>query len=186
MTVLVFYKPVVQPVRQDGLYGFGWESVGKEAIEVFEIDNVKQTRAKVKQDRYVVEYFDGDPRVGGGFTRTAGRVRFTSPYTTGTTEVSVERNTLITQTVDWPAGNQLRFNGRMIEFALDKHTMIAQELVQRKCTAVTGTPITQEVVFSAYDTYDADVINFAVNKVNTILQEIKATAEPCNDRPEET
>jgi hypothetical protein len=46
-------------------------------------------------------------------------------------EISIERNTKITQQVDFqPYGP---FPANIVEFALDKLTMIAQELDVRKC-----------------------------------------------------
>jgi hypothetical protein len=47
--------------------------------------------------------------------------------------VSIERNTLIDQTIDFP--ERARVQPRQIEIAADKATLIAQELVVRKCEA---------------------------------------------------
>lgn len=185
MTVFADYAPVQYVPREDGRYRFPWEAAGSEVIELYEIDVVGNAR-QVKPQDYDVLFYDGDARVGGGLTREEGEARMTRPVTPGTALVSVERNTLITQTVDFPTANQNRFKSRIIEFMLDKCTMIAQELRQRKCISAPSLPITQEITFYAYGTYDDVLINAAVQKLVTILEELKANAEDCRSTPELT
>ena len=190
MTVLVMYAPRVVPARRAGgdpglidgrhrRYGIPWESAGKDDIEIYEIardaNAAERRRERVRPQDYEIRY----NKQFRSPINESGNVTITRPHPDWVTHVSIERNTLIDQTVDlkrWSA-----FNGRMLEYALDKHTMIAQELVQRKCTAVTSIPITQEITFSAYDDLKASVVNFAVNKLLTILWEIKQTAVDCKD-----
>jgi hypothetical protein len=74
----------------------------------------------------------------------------------------------------------------MIEFTLDKHTMICQELAYRKCDALVGTEMTQLIRFEAYTPFRANEVTFALDKIIAILAEIAASAEDCRDRPEET
>ena len=179
MTVLVMYAPRIIPVKETQFYTIKWESACKDDIEVYEIlqseDQSERRRERVRPQDYNIFY----RRKPESPINEGGNVQFARPHPDWVTHVSIERNTLIDQTVDFP--DKTAFNGRMIEYALDKHTMIAQELVQRKCTAITSIPITQEIPFTAYDDLKASVVNFAVNKLVTILQEISQTAVDCKD-----
>lgn len=180
MTILSAYVPeILTPTAAPRTYAFSFPCVGPEAIEVYEIIGGTE-RQLVKVQDYSIR-FGSHPRDP---LKSNGSVTFNRPHKTGTTNIVIERNTPITQLVDFPVFRS--FNGRMVEFALDKLTMICQEIAERKCDVVTTTPITQLITFTAYDDFKASVLNFAMDKINDILIEIDNSAEDCRDRPDET
>ena len=185
MTVEATYSPTTREPKDSDVeelrYWFRWEWISEDQIEVYEINDTLSTRVKVpKQDYYVT----GRAQVGDrGPTKKGGNIYFNRDHPVGTTKVIIERNTLIDQTTDMP--NVRAFNTRVIEQTLDYITMICQEMVQRKCSAVTATPITQEVVFGSYLTITASQVNFALNKLANIINEISATVTDCSDTPGE-
>ena len=179
MTILNQYEPEVYTPTAERFYRFSFPCVGPEAIEVYEIGG-GTVRNLVRVQDYAVKFSSHttDP------LKSNGSIQFNRPHTLGTTNIAIERNTPITQLVDFPVFRN--FNGRMVEFALDKLTMICQEIAERKCDAVVTTPMTQLIKFTAYDDFKASVLNFAMNKLRDILQEIDDSAESCRDNPEGT
>jgi hypothetical protein len=179
MTILSAYKREILLPTDDRLYNFSFPCVGPEAVEVYEITGVN-TRNLVKVQDYSIRFSSHarDP------LKSNGSIRFNRPHIDDTIRVVIERNTPITQLVDMPVFRS--FNGRMVEFVLDKLTMICQEIAERKCGVQTITPITQLITFTAYDDFKASVLNFAMDKMNDILIQIDTSSEDCRDRPDET
>lgn len=179
MTVFATYEPVYADITDEQSYNFPYEAVGADAIEVYEACDVLAIRKRVAHSDYVIDFHGGERTP----TKEAATIRFSREHTPGTTRVVIERNTLIDQTTDLPFVHS--FNTRMLEFTLDKLTMICQEMVQRKCTAVSATPITQEITFGSYRTLEDGAVTFALDKLSTIINEISGTAEDCRTTPED-
>ena len=129
MTITAIYTPELYEYREVdwGPYPFLFESIGAEAFEVWAVD-VNLVRTYIPPADYTV-VFNGETPIYDG-----GSVTLTKDPPFGTVKLSLERNTPITQLVDfYPYG---RFGANVIEFALDKLTMICQELDARKCNKV--------------------------------------------------
>ena len=169
--VEVNYNPLVEE------YAFVLEIIGPEAFELWYVD-AAGTRTLASPDRYVAS-FNGQPPL-----YDSGQVKLTRPAPEGTAVLSIERNTPITQLLDF--NNVDPFPMNMVEFTLDKHTMICQELAYRKCDALVGTEMTQLISFDPYTPFYANEVTFALDKIIAILAEIQATAEDCRDKPEDT
>jgi hypothetical protein len=181
MTVFVTYKPTYHDAIPDvnrPTYICGWESVGAAAIEVYEIDDETRVRTLVDQSDYSIEFHGGERTP----TKEDATITFNREHPSNITRVSLLRNTLIEQVTDMP--NVRSFNTRMLEFTVDKVTMICQEMVARKCTAFTATPITQEITFGSYRALEAGAVQAALDKLSTIINEIAATAAPCQPTEE--
>jgi hypothetical protein len=76
---------------------------------------------------------------------------------------------------------------RQIEIAADKATLIAQELVVRKCNASVGDlDLKQKVTITQYDDLKGSVINFMLDKITAILLAIDQSADDCRATPDLT
>ena len=129
MTITTIYAP--EPYAYTGIttYPFGFESIGAEALEVWAVD-VDGNRTYIAPSNYTSEFFPSN----GAPIYDTGELTLTSALPAGTVTISIERNTPITQLVDFnPYG---RFGANVLEFALDKLTMICHELDVRKCNSV--------------------------------------------------
>ena len=180
---------IYQPVQYDTLnanqkYHFGYNFIEDSSVEVYELIEEEGVTYKylVPVSEYRIQPLTNRPRYP---VKDGCYVIFTRNHAVGTVGVRIERNTVIDQVADFPK-HAYSYNGRMIGTAFDKHTMIFQELAQRKCDVVTTTPLTQEVDWTAYDDFKASVLKFSVDKLFTIAVEIDATGEDCEDRLEDT
>jgi hypothetical protein len=186
MSVFNIYAPtiisVTDPSVVDRKFFFPWEIQTLDQLEVYLIDNSTGTRERAKLQTFRPKFNGRED--ANRLTFVGGSVQFPAQFADNISSIAIERNTLIDQTIDWP--NASPFNGRTVEAALDKLTMICQEMVQRKCSAVTSTPITQEITWRAYDEFSAEVIDFAMDKMADILLEISSTAQDCRSTPENT
>jgi hypothetical protein len=182
MTILEQYAPETYSINAAQVYTFTFPAADPSVVEVYE--NVDATtRYLLPVTAYRLEFIGTIDLP----LLTQGRIIFTIPHMTDVVSITVERNTLINQTVSLPAGGrQQEFREDIIEFTLDKAMMICQELSQRKCDVGVNTLMTQEIMFGAYDKFSAALVNFQVDKTFTILQEIDNTALPCNAFPEDT
>lgn len=127
MTVTVIYTPETSVYIGQGTYQFTFESIGADAFELWAVD-ATGARTFITTNDYTTEFNGATPIFD------SGAVTITNDLPAGTTSISMERNTPITQLVDFqPYG---RFPADVIEFALDKLTMICQELDARKCNIV--------------------------------------------------
>ena len=173
------YQPTVHYAQTAGEYYFRFPIADEESLEVYEIAS-SGARTFVPRGKYTIQYGKVNERYP---IRYNGTVIY-KDHTPGTVFISIERNTLMKQVHDqsafWP------FNNRMVEFALDRATLICQELVHRKCDAVNSTDMTQLNIITAYDDFRAQTVNNSVKKLFDILLEIDETAESCADTPEET
>lgn len=177
--ILQQYEPEAFLPRFPREYPFTFEHIGLQAIEVYEIPDGFNQKRLVNPNDYTVDFrSDRLPIYAGGV------IKFSRPHSLGTVAISIERNTRITQLVDFPTGRE--FPAVMVEYALDKATMIFQEIAKRKCDAVVGTPMTQELTFQPYGYFPASALNFALDKLFAIATEIDNSAEDCVDRPEDT
>lgn len=172
------YTPEEYSVNADQFYRFTFPCVGAEAVEVYEVLSTGR-RMRARLQDYTIRFASAprDPLKYRGF------VEFHRPHTAGTELVRVERNTFMDQVVDFK--QYTPFNTRMIEFTLDKLTMIAQELAERKCDATVTVPITQEIAFGSYWAIQAQQVNRALEKINRILFEIDQSGSDCrlNNEP---
>lgn len=176
MTVLSQYFPVSFAVQADQEYFFEFESIGVQALEVYEAI-ADGSRTLVRHQDYFVELAGKRPQF------TGGTVTFNRPHGEDVVTVTIERNTRIDQLLDFKFKNS--FNPNLLEFALDKATMIFQEINARKCKVVDGevAVITQEIVFGDYRPMQSSAINFAFQKLIDIAIEIEAAKEDCRDNP---
>lgn len=168
------YNAVVGVVRYDFLF----ESIGALAFELYAEDDIGGRR-RISPDDFAVEFYDARPLFNGG------RVTLTSPLLEGETVLSIERNTPITQLVDMQPWSRTRL--KQIEFALDKATMICQEIAYRKCTDDEGTPqateMSQLIPFDIYGPFRSTSLDAAIDKLTRIMLEIKAAKEDCSAFP---
>lgn len=156
-------------------YTFTFEIIGPSAFELWYID-ATDGRTRASTDRYLVQFDGPDPIYDGG------RVTLTKPAPEGTVTLSFERNTPITQTLDYNRYDA--FPMKSIEFTLDKHMMICQELAYRKCDADVGDlEMTQLLSFDPYRPLLASDLNNQLQKTFDILAAIAASAEDCRGTP---
>lgn len=179
MTVESSYEPELfqKNAAYNGypLYWFTMESIGLEAIEVYEVDALADTKTLIPITDYYINFPSTPPIYDGGI------VVFTRQHPENVTHVRLERNTRITQLVDFPQVGI--FHPDSFEFALDKATMICQEIAARKCDDPEGTPgvtyISQTVDFYSGGLFTADVIEATMQKLVDIIIEIEASKEEC-------
>jgi len=177
MTVTTAYAPVDQTLNAARKYSADFPFSSVDSVEVYEL--IDGSRYLVPVSEYTIETF-GDTRYGLFDNAT---VTFSRIHSAGTTGVRIERNTLIDQTVDMPKVDS--FVGRSVEYALDKATLICQEIAERKCEVDVTTPITQTYNFTGYFGFVAADINAAVAKLYAIMLEIDTTGEDCSARLDE-
>ena len=127
MTITTIYSPEINDYVGLGPYSFLFESIGADAFEVWAVGDFDE-RTYIPPSNYIATFVGSTPIYDGG------EVTLTVEPPVGTLSLSFERNTPITQLVDFnPYG---RFGANVIEFCLDKLTMICQELDARKCNKV--------------------------------------------------
>ena len=179
MTVLnESYAPTLIPYTEGvDVYSFEYEIIGPDAFELWYVDT-NDDRTLASPDRYYVTFTGSAPLWNGG------TVTLTKPPLDGTTTLSLERNTPLTQLLDF--GEWSAFPLRMVEFTLDKHTMICQELASRKCTVTVSGGMTQLISFDPYTPFYADEVTYALDKIIDILNEISSTSTDCSTTPEDT
>lgn len=186
MSILDIYAPkehVLTSYAKGQDFDFPFSFLEDSSIEVYEIipDGADELRYLVPVTDYTLFAYN-QPRYP---VSRGGIVTFTRRHSANATKVVIERNTLIDQTIDFTL--QRTFNPRQIEIAADKATLIAQELVVRKCEADVGDlELTQEVVISQYDDLKGSVIQFMIDKLTAILLAIDQSAEDCRANPELT
>lgn len=173
------YQPVVIPLESGvETYDFELEIIGADAFELWFID-ADDNRTLASTDVYTVA-FNGPPPI-----YDSGSVSLTRPAPEGTITLSIERNTPITQLVDFKAHEAFPVN--LMEFVFDKHMMICQEIAYRKCDAEIGDlEMTQLIDYEPYKPLRANEVQFSVQNLIDILLAIATSAESCRDRPEET
>ena len=163
---------------------FDYPTIGRIAMEVFEITE-EGVRTEASLDSYKMIFSGGfSPRI----IEDGGTVIFTRPYREDTFVISIERNTPITQLTDLKKfGN---FHMDIIEFIMDKITLILQEIAFRKCNQEGGpyvtTEITQLVDFFAYGPFEATTLDFVIDKATAIALEIKLAKNDCSNDLENT
>jgi len=176
--ILDAYAPEEFAITTEQEYSFTFPAFDDASIEVYEIIELDAVEYQYKVDiqDYQLDWNQVNRRYP---LKKNGKVTFNRLHSVGTVRVRIVRNTLIDQTIDFPPYSA--FNSRQVELAFDKHTMIFQEIADRKCNASTTTPITQEIQWGAYDDFKASVMNFAVEKLFDIAQQIEASADDCSD-----
>ena len=182
MTVTTaFYQPVT--MAYDPLvdtYRAQIEMIGPEAFELWYVD-ANEARTLAPPDHYTVRFSGQAIPIYDALFVTVNPLKVPA----GTVTLSIERNTPITQLLDFE--QTYNFPMRDIEYTLDKHMMICQELNYRKCDAdTTGLEMTQLISFDPYTPLYANEVTFSVQKLIDILFAIASTAEVCTDRPEDT
>lgn len=175
------YQPVIVPfVAGQDTYRVEMEIVGPEAFELWYLDS-DDNRTLAPPDHYTVRFSGDAVPIYDALEFTVNPVKVKA----NTVNFSVERNTPITQLLDFQQFYE--FPMRAIEYTLDKHMMICQELAYRKCQADVGSlEMTQLISFDPYTPLYASEVTFSVQKLIDILFAIDASAEDCRDRPEET
>lgn len=175
------YQPVIVNL-EDGVdtYRVEMEIVGPEALELWYLD-ADENRTLAPTDHYTARLSGVAIPIYNALFFTLNPVKIPE----GTVQISVERNTPITQLLDFKEFGV--FPMRDIEYTLDKHMMICQEIAYRKCDAdVGGLEMTQLISFDPYTPLYANEVQFSVQKLIDILLAIATSAESCRDRPEET
>jgi hypothetical protein len=187
MSILTkFYLPaLVVPVAWGESLRFDYPTIGDEAMEIYEI-NALGVRTLTPLDSYYILYSGA---IGVQTAISGGNVIFTRPYLDDTVEISIERNTPIYQLADFKQFGEMHMN--VIEFVMDKITMIMQEIAYRKCNVSdgeTGTTIEidQLVDFYAYGPFRATTLDFVINKATGLAAEIKAEKTDCSEDLENT
>lgn len=170
MTVLNTYYPQIFDVSIDEEYIFTFENTGPDSIEIYEISDTN-VFTYVRPSKYALLFQNPNEdfiKYGGTLVLRGTALR------SDTVQIYIERNTRIFQLAD--LGDVQRFPAEMVEFTLDKLTMICQEINNRKCAdpeaVEVTTPITQEVDWYAYTKYPAAALNFALDKLTQICLEI--------------
>lgn len=187
MSVFDLYAPEDFPLvsfERGQEYIFTFSYLENSSVEVYEI--IENEGVELRYLVPVTDYFLYPNITDSRYPLArGGRVVFNRRHSQGTIRVTIERNTLIDQTVDFP--NVRYYNPRQLEIAADKHTMICQELAVRKCLVdVTGLDLRQRVTITQYDDYKGSVIQFILDKITEILLAIDTSGEDCRDRPDET
>ena len=175
------YQPVIVPYDENAeSYRVEIEIVGPEAFELWYLD-VDENRTLAPPDHYTVNFSGRASPIYDSLTFRLNPIKVPA----GTVTLSIERNTPITQLLDFKEFGI--FPMLDIEFTLDKHMMICQEIAYRKCDAEVGElEMTQLIEFDAYTPLRANEVNFSVQNLIDILLAIATSAESCRDRPEET
>lgn len=171
MSITKQYIPEWQDANEDDEYSFFFESIGAQALEVYEVNGLG-VPTFLSPNFYSVEFVGRRPLFDGG------NIIITQHQIPDFTALKMVRNTPIYQTVDWKTF--ARFPSVMVEFALDRLTMILQELNNRLCDNDLYTPVTvidQLITWEPYDPYYASRLNFALDKLTLIAQEIAAGKE---------
>lgn len=182
MTITIDYVPEVYPVNTVyygvPAYWFLMESIGLEAIEVYEVDEAADTKTLVDIADYYINFGGVAPLYDGGI------LVMNRQHPANITHVRLERNTRITQLVDFYRVGI--FHPQTLEFVLDKATMICQEISARKCKdTIEGVPetiaISQLIDFYPGGPFEAATLEYAVQKLIDIIIEIEAASEDCRD-----
>lgn len=181
MTVLVDYVPESYAVTEDGAYTFTLEHVGPEAIEIYEVDS-GGVRTLVPVSSYGISYRQRN--LTDAPLKRGGQIQFTTPHSDSAVSISVERNTRIDQTLDFPTSAP--FPETMVEFIFDKAIMICQEIGERKCNAETTVPILQPINFLRYGTLRAEEVDYMMQRIFDILYDFRNSADSCSAYPEYT
>ena len=181
MTVRKLYEPENYLVNDDGLYTFNLEHVGPEAIEIYEV-RVSGDRVLLPVSSYGISY--SQKNLNDAPLKRGGTIQFTTNPSILAVSISVERNTLITQIIDFPTSNP--FPETIVEFAFDKAIMICQEIGERKCNAGTTIPILQPYDFLSYGTLPAAEVNDMMQQIYDILEDFANSADDCSGTPELT
>lgn len=151
-------------------YTFFFELIGTQAFELWATDS-EDNRWLIPPNQYTMKLTGTRPLFDGGV------VTLNDDPAEEVFQYVAVRNTPIDQTVDFQ--NFTRFPEVLVEFAMDKLTMIAQELNDKLCDQVPGeepaTPLTQELIWESYDPFPAGNLNFALDKMTQICVELDAT-----------
>ena len=184
MPITKIYEPVqYDTLDANRVYRFGYNYIEDSSIEVYELitEDAVTYKYLVPVTDYDLKPLTNRPRYP---VKDGVQVRFSRLHSVGTVGVRIERNTLIDQVADFPR-HANSYNGRMVGLAMDKATMIFQEIAKRKCQVVTTTAVTQEVDWTAYDDFKQTVLKFSVDKLFAIALEIDTTGEDCEARIED-
>jgi len=182
VTVLVQYeaeKIAWSPWNPEFGFYFDFESIGPVAFEIW-LETETATpgvfdRELLSPQYYQVVFGDTGPIYSGGAAIIAPN---TVPDTV--TQLSIERNTPITQLCDFT--NFSSFMMDMIEYTFDKQTMIIQELAYKKCNAGIS-DITQELTFDPQDVLYESMIDYANNRLINYMAQMVANGIDCTDNP---
>ena len=181
MTIKLAYEP--EKVDWDGTreIDFYFESIGAVAFEVWletETDPDVFDRVLVTPQYYNVTFGPPRPLYNGGTVVLTGTIPDT------VTRISLERNTPITQVTDLKEFTP--FHMHMLEFVLDKLTMIIQEMAYRKCSVEATLPIEQTIRFETQHPLYASIIDYTLDKVTAYCLQMASTGEDCTDDPDGT
>jgi len=131
MTVEIIYIPTVRDYIGLDDYVFDYDIVGAIALEVWAVD-AADVRTFIAPTDYTLVLNGTAPIYDGG------TITLTAEAPVGTVFLSLERNTPITQLVDLQQYG--KFSADVVEFMIDKLTMICQEIAASKCDKVDQTP----------------------------------------------
>jgi hypothetical protein len=177
MTVALAYAPEsFAPQSKAKSYKFDMESTGLSSIEVYEI-YADDVRLLLPASRYTIEFSGTQPIFDGG------NLLITNGPRAGTESIVIERNTIITQLVDF--NRVKKFTPDILEFTLDKATMILQEINKRKCGDEIP-DIFQTIDLFPYGPFGATILNDALTLLVDTIKAMEAAKDDCSCDPELT
>lgn len=161
---------------------FDFESIGQLALEVW-LETETDVPGVFNRERVAPQYFNlalnGVPPAYVG-----GTITLTGDIDDTVDRISIERNTPIKQLCDF--SSFAPFHMDLIEFTLDKLTMIIQEIAYRKCSIAVTLPITQELTFNPQDVLYVSMVDFALDKVTAYCLQMATSGADCTNDLENT
>lgn len=180
MTISLQYQPVKVPWTGERVLDFDFECLGADAFEVWletETEVVDTySRVRISPQYYNVVFNGGKP------TYVAGTVTLTGPIPDTVDRISIERNTLITQTCDLK--NFAPFQMPTLEYMLDKLVMILQEIMANKCGVQFSIKPLQPYRFEPYTLLSSTVVNTALESAAYYMALIIDLGLDCLETPE--
>jgi hypothetical protein len=180
MTILVQYAP---EKYTDGIdLPFTFENLGTANVEVWAEVIISQdppvyVRKQLRPQEFTLILVAQGPTYKGGIVRLTGQIP-------AGFQISIERNTLMSQTSILPATGT--FDMDTLEFMVDKLTMIIQEIAQRKCLSdVINAGITQEIEFNPYRVLYKTSVDHVLDTVTAycLAMDQSIYGGDCSDNP---
>lgn len=183
MTVSLQYIPEKTTWTGVREIDFTFECSGPGAFEVWletetEPESGIYDRVQVSPQYYTVTFNGAKP------TFVAGTVLLTGVIPDTVSQISLERNTLITQTCDLK--NFAPFQMPTLEYMLDKLVMIIQEMMARKCGLSEEVKPLQPYRFEPYAVLPASLVNHSLEIIAFYCAVIIQLGGDCTDNPENT
>ena len=183
MTVLTQYAP--EKFTSGSSLAFTFDNLGNFNVEVWwevilTTDPNTYLRRQLTPSEYSLVFTAEGPSYRGGTVNLNRDIPFG-------VQLSVERNTLISQTAILPASGM--FHMDTIEFMADKLTMIIQEIGQRKCLSdLIDDGVTQDLEFNPYRVLYLGSVDFVLDKLTAYCLQMDDSiyGGDCFDDPDGT